>query len=158
MQKIHFFILFIGLVAALGCGPSYSFEQTHQLKPTGWAYADSVNFDFEITDTTRLYNLHLSLGAADTFPSQNVYLMLSTRFPNGMHQQVARSFDIFNDKGEPMGKCSGGNCIRQLMLQENTFFNQVGRYRITVGQHSRQEPLRGMSSVGIAIEPQKPKG
>jgi gliding motility-associated lipoprotein GldH len=150
---MRFFLLF-GIVATFAaCGPEYLVESRHDLPNATWAYRDSVSFDFEISDTTRLYNLFFDLHATDTFPTQNVYLLLSTRFPNGKYQRMQRSFDVFDKAGQPVGQHRNSQCQQRAMLQENAFFSQAGRYRITVAQYSRQDPLRGIASVGVAVQP-----
>jgi gliding motility-associated lipoprotein GldH len=89
---------------------------------------------------------------ADTFPSQNIYLKLYTRFPDGKRLSRTRSFDLFNAQGESNGECSGGKCHVHSLLQENAYFNRRGEYVIALEQFMRRDSLPGMLSVGLVIE------
>jgi gliding motility-associated lipoprotein GldH len=151
----HYFL--IGAIMAsvawiTGCQQGFVYEQTQQVTPAGWAYTDSLRFDFTVDDTTRLYDLYLRLAVADTFPNQNVYLRLSTRFPDGRFQQMNRSFELFDTKGLPLGAKKGGSYQYDMMLQEHAFFNKTGQYQIAVAQYSRSEVLQGIQSVGVALK------
>lgn len=147
------------MLSLTACGPKYVYEQKHDFANNQWAWRDTLDFGFDIQDTTGLYNLYLSLAAVDSFPNENVYLRLYTRFPNGRRTEMLRSFDLSNSLGEPLGDCSGHVCAQQIVLQERAFFNLPGRYVITVEQFSRQEQLQGIHSVGLTVEatPEKRK-
>jgi gliding motility-associated lipoprotein GldH len=140
------------LWGVLGCESGVVVDQDKSLNSPVWTYRDSVQLDFDIADTTQLYQIDLHLTVADTFPTENIYLSLYTRFPSGTAQRVIRSFQLFDKFGAPVGRAaSGGNSEYEFVLQENAYFNQVGAYRIAVGQYMRQDSLPGVSRVGVKI-------
>lgn len=150
---------FAGLLAALSsccavaCGPDYVYRQVQEIPGAGqWAYTDTLNFNFTITDTVARYNFYLDFEHSDTFPFQNVYLKLYTRFPDGHRLMKIRSFDFFDNQGAAVDKCSGNRCNLRAVLQENAFFKATGDYVLTVAQHTRRESLPGVISVGLALE------
>ncbi|MFN0015555.1 MAG: gliding motility lipoprotein GldH [Saprospiraceae bacterium] len=134
------------------CGPGYFFEENKPIAGGQWAYADTLDFRFTIEDTLETYNMYLEFEYADTFSTQNMYLKLHTRFPDGKRLGKQKSFDLFSPEGQPLGKCSGGNCRLQVVLQERAFFNQRGEYTITLEQFTRSNPLPGVLSVGLTLE------
>jgi gliding motility-associated lipoprotein GldH len=134
------------------CGPQYVFEEEKDLPEAGWTYRDTVEFKFEITDTTRVYNLYMDFEHVDTFAFQNLYLRLSTLFPDGTRLSRVRSFDLYNAQGESNGSCSGRTCSVQMVLQQNAFFKQPGTYVLTLEQFGRRDTLPGVGSVGLAVE------
>lgn len=140
------------VVALSSCGPNYLYEETKQLPATGWIYTDTLDFSFEVKDTNRLYNMYLNFDFDRAFGSQNVYLRLSTRFPDGKRVQTIRTFNFFDDQGLPYGACSGAKCQGRSVLQEKAFFNQQGRYTLTIEQYTRTDALPGISAVGVAVE------
>ncbi|MEO6037107.1 MAG: gliding motility lipoprotein GldH [Saprospiraceae bacterium] len=141
--------LFIFCLAA--CGSFYQEEQ--KIPRDGqWAYGDTLNFSFTITDTVSHYNFYLDFEHRDTFSCQNVYLKLSTRFPDGHRLTKVRSFDFFDQQGALLGKCSGHTCTLRTVLQENAYFKETGEYVLTVEQNTRIEPLPGINSVGLTLE------
>ena len=141
----------IGLVPA--CGSGFYFEQKKEIAGGQWAYADTLDFRFAITDTLETYRLYLDFEYADTFATQNLYVKLYTLFPNGKRLSKQKAFDLFDAQGQSLGKCSGTRCRLHAVLQESAYFNQPGEYCITLEQFTRDNPLPGVFSVGLSIEP-----
>jgi gliding motility-associated lipoprotein GldH len=145
------FVLLI-VVGATACGDKYLFEAEKEISNAQWSYPDTLNFEVPVTDTTQLYNLYIHFTHSDTFPTQNIYLKLHTRFPDGKRVSRTRSFDLYDIEGKPAGKCSGNSCEAKILLQDNLFFNQMGNHLITLEQFSRNNPLTGIQSVGVFLE------
>lgn len=146
------FALFVLIANLASCGEKYVFEEKKDIPNGQWAYADTIDFKVPVTDTTQLYNLYIEFTLADSFPNQNAYLKLKTRFPDGKRVSRIRSFDFFDPEGNPIGKCSSKECKSRMLLQDNLYFNQVGEYLITLEQYTRTNPLNGLTAIGIALE------
>lgn len=134
------------------CEQKTFFEEKKQIPDGVWTYRDTLDFKFTVTDTTELYDMFVDFEHADTFPNQNIYLKLYTRFPDGKRLSRSRSFDLFNTQGESTGKCSGGTCTTHSLLQNSAYFNRPGDYVITLEQFMRRDSLPGVKMVGLAIE------
>lgn len=134
------------------CDESYVFSDTQSIPNAEWSYTDSLDFKVPVTDTTQLYNLYIQFDHAATFPSQNIYLKLSTKFPDGTRVSRLRSFDLYDVQGNPTGNCSGKICQARMLLQDNLYFNQIGDYTITLEQFTRINPLTGINALGIMME------
>lgn len=136
----------------VSCEQNFLFEEKKEIPGGVWTYRDSLDFRFTVTDTAELYNMYVDFEHADTFPNQNIYLKLFTRFPDGKRLSRARSFDLFNAQGESNGHCSGHKCQVRSLLQNNTYFNRPGEYTITLVQFMRQDSLPGVKAVGLVVE------
>ena len=145
-----FFVLLVSSLAS--CGPDYLFEEEKKITDGQWNYRDTLDFRFTVTDTAQLYNLFADFAYADTFSTQNIYLKLHTRFPDGRRVSRIRSFDLFDAQGSAVGKCSGHACNTRILLQDKAYFNLLGEYMITLEQFTRRDPLPGMSAIGLAVE------
>ncbi len=147
------FILF-GFIAlgVASCEQHILFEERKEIPGAVWLYRDSLDFKFTVPDTSELYNMYVDFEHADTFPNQNVYLKLYTRFPDGKRLSRARSFDLFKAQGESAGQCSGHKCTVHSLLQDNAYFNRPGEYVITLEQFMRSDSLKGVKSVGLIVE------
>lgn len=139
------------------CGDQYAFESEKKIQQGQWAYSDTLDFKVPVTDTTQLYNLYVQFTHADTFPTQNIYLKLYTRFPNGKRVSRIRSFDFYDIEGKPTGQCSGHQCTTRILLQDNLYFNQLGEHLITLEQFTRTSPVNGLYAVGLFMEKTKKK-
>jgi len=153
MNRLYVLLLFSGLACLqTACGPDYYFQETKPIADGRWAYPDTLDFRFTVSDTLATYNLYLDFEYADTFSTQNIYVKLHTRFPDGNRLGKQKSFDLFDGQGQPLGECSGGTCRLHAVLQERAFFNQPGEYVITLEQYTRSNPLPGVRSVGLTLE------
>jgi gliding motility-associated lipoprotein GldH len=151
-MKSLFIPLFISVLAINACEPGYFFEAEKNIPNGQWTYRDTLDFKFSVADTTVLYNLYLDFTHADSFPNQNLYVRLHTRFPDGRRLSKPISFDFFDAEGNPAGKCSGHACRAHIAIQQNAFFNQAGEYLLTLEQFTRRDSLAGLRAVGLAIE------
>lgn len=144
-------LVFIGIVA-VSCGDKYVYKAEKNIQQAQWAYTDTLDFKMPVADTSQLYNLYINFVHADTFPNQNIYLKLYTRFPDGKRISRIRSFDLFDTEGKPKGECSSTKCETKILLQDKLYFNQTGDYLLTLEQFTRSSPLSGIAAVGIMLE------
>lgn len=151
-MKFPVFLLVLCIFGLSACGPDYLFEAEKTIVNEQWAYRDTLDFKFNVQDTTVLYNINVSFEYADTFPSQNIYVRFYTRFPDGKRLSKPLSFDLFDPIGNATGKCSGKTCSAQIPIQQNAFFEKSGEYTITLEQFGRQDPLSGLKTVGLTVE------
>jgi gliding motility-associated lipoprotein GldH len=148
-----FFLCLIALGCFFqACNDKAYFESSQELKSSEWAYSDTLDFRFSVMDTAQLYNMYLSFDYTDTFSTQNLYLRLHTKFPDGRRLSKLKSFDLFDAKGTSKGSCSGHRCTAKLILQDNAFFNQPGEYCVTLEQFTRTDRLSGMLKAGLVLE------
>lgn len=151
-MSIRFTLLIFIALGLVSCEQNIFFSEKKDIPEGVWMYRDTLDFKFTVTDTAELYNMFVDFEHADTFPNQNIYLKLYTRFPDGKRLSRARSFDLFNARGESAGECSGGKCHVHSLLQNNAYFNRTGEYVITLEQFMRRDSLSGVRSVGLVIE------
>ena len=148
-MKYLFFILMLSLAA---CRPSYLFDEEKTIPNGQWAYRDTLDFKFNVSDTTSVYNILVDFVYADSFPNQNIYVKFYTLFPDGRRLSKPLSFDFFDPIGNPAGKCSSDECRAQIAIQQNAFFQKAGDYTITLEQFGRIDPLPGIKKVGLSVE------
>ena len=149
---MKYFLLILPAVVFTACGPDYLFEEEKSIQNAQWTYRDTLDFRFNIQDTSALYNLSVAFTYADSFPNQNLYIKFYTKFPDGKRLSKPLSFDLFDPEGKPAGKCSGGSCRTNIPIQQNAFFEKAGEYVITLEQFGRKEALSGIKAVGLTVE------
>lgn len=150
-MRWHFLLPLLAL-AFFACEPKAHFQQSYSFENDTWPYADTLNFTFQITDTTDLFNIALDVDHATTFPFQNLYVQFHTAFPSGLRLSKLVSLELANKAGVWFGRCNADDCQVRIPLQNDAFFNELGEYTITVEQYTRKQDLPGVSSVGLAIE------
>ncbi|MBB4078659.1 gliding motility-associated lipoprotein GldH [Lewinella aquimaris] len=143
-------VLVVALLTACG-GPEITFRGHEDFDDTGWAYADSVNFEFPVTDTSGRFDLVLSIDHTTDFPYQNFYVNLRTHLPNGRVLSQPLSLQLANTFGEWQGECEGEACTTDIALQQGTKFTDLGNHRLVVTQFSRDETLSDVTGIGFRI-------
>ncbi len=137
------------------CGPNYIFEETNAVENQEWTYQDTIDFKVEITDTLRIYNLHLDIEHAVDYAHQNIYIQIYTLFPSGERTRERISIDFADKGGQWYGDCEEDWCTLRVTIQEGAFFNALGTHTFTIEQYMRVDPLPGIKSVSMKIEETK---
>ncbi len=150
MRKLLLLFLLSSLASA--CGSDYLFEETYPLEETGWAYTDTLDFNFSIEDTSRVYNLYLDVEHSTQYAYQNLYTKIYTRFPSGERLDKIVSLELADKTGAWQGDCSREKCRFLAPIQMNAFFNETGKYTITLEQYMRESPTEGIQGVGFKLE------
>ncbi|NUO02973.1 MAG: gliding motility lipoprotein GldH [Saprospiraceae bacterium] len=135
-----------------GYGPNYLLEGKHEFPDAQWAYADSMRFEFDVEDTTRIYNLYAELAHSTDYGFQNLYTRIHTLMPSGQRLTKMVSLELTDKMGLWTGDCNSKTCHIQLPIQEDLYFNQTGHYTIVVEQFMRQDQLPGLDEFSLLIE------
>ena len=140
----------------IACQSNVHFEKTYSFDPAIWSHVDTLDFSFEITDTTQLFDIALDVEHTTDFPMQNLYVQFYTQFPSGLRLSKLVSLELADKAGVWFGSCNADDCRVRIPLQNGAFFNELGSYTITVEQYTRQKDLRGVQSMGLALERSAP--
>ncbi len=151
MPKHTFLLLCLMLCCLLHCRENFYFESVKTIGQDQWSYADTLDFDFDITDTTALYDIYLDLQHATEYPYQNIYLQVYTRFPSGKRIQERLPIDFADRTGRWFGRCNTEWCRLRVNLQQDAYFNETGTYTITLEQFMRMDPLPGIREVAVRL-------
>lgn len=151
----HSSILILLAISLCACGPNYIVDESRDIPNGLWAYADSIRFEADIPDTTRVYDLWLSLDHAPEFEWQNLYVRIHTLFPDGRRLSAPLSLELADLRGVWQGKCNAKRCRFRVPIQEGAYFQLPGRYAFTIEQHMRVNPVRGLERIAFQIEETK---
>lgn len=141
-----FFLFFL-----TACGPKYAINKTYEIVNSAWSYADSLRFEFEIADTVTIYDLSLDVKHATDFGFQNLYTRIHTQFPDGTRLSKPLSLELADKAGIWQGDCNSTSCTIEIPIQEGAYFNQAGKYVITVEQFMRDSVINGVQSVTLKV-------
>ena len=159
-KKLILFLLVVVVLA--GCGEDYIYQDSHPFAQAGWTYADSLQFDFEIADTSKRYNLLLTIHHTPDYPYENLYVKFATIFPKGqaaLHgsnrvEQIT-SLQLARKEGSWLGQCSSEECELTIPIQTNTWFPNPGQYSLHIAQYMRQDSLVDVKAIDFAIQENK---
>jgi gliding motility-associated lipoprotein GldH len=127
------------------------FEQEYPCPNAQWQHRDTLNFAFDIADTMALYDIVLTVKHRTDYAFQNIYTQISTKFPEGQRPQQLINVDLADNTGAWNGSGSGKTRTYSVDIQQNAFFNQSGKYVITLEQFMRTEALAGIESIALRL-------
>jgi gliding motility-associated lipoprotein GldH len=154
----HSIILIVFLLSLLvaGCIPSPYYQKEYPIPNQEWKYGFQPTFNFELTDTTHLYNIYFLIRHTDAYPFSNIWLWIYTKQPGDTTFTKTR---IEVPLAEPSGKWEGrgmGEIWEQRMSITNigdpTILRKRGKYEIRLEQNMRVALLPDVLQVGLRIE------
>ena len=141
----------ISILLLSSCGKPSLCDKKYDLPQQTWNYQDTLNFAFEVKDTMALYDMVLNINHQSEYAYRNIYTKIHTQFPDNQRIQQVLSLDLSEPTGKSVGKCSGGKCAVEIVLQPDAFFNKVGKYQLTLAQFMRTDSLKGIEKIGFRI-------
>lgn len=111
-----------------------------------------INFEFDITDTSKAYDLVLEIEHDADFPYQNIYTQVKVIFPDTTPARIMPvSLDLADDLGLWLGKCNSTSCTVPLAFMTNTKFTALGKHSISFKQYSRLDEIVGFSKMRFKL-------
>ena len=151
--RTHFWVFMIlGGLFFTSCGPNYIFDEEKMIVDSNWAYGDSLIYEFNINDTTEIYNLNLEIDHSTAYRYQNLYVQIITEVPSQNRSEQAVSLEMANKFGAWLGKCDSENCTLLVPLQQQIYFKEIGEYKLILKQFMRESPIGGVSKFALKIE------
>jgi len=151
MKKLTpLFLLFL----LFGCGRTALVQDQWEALDVGhWSEDDMLSINFEVKDSTQRYDLIVGLTHSTNFGFQNLYIEVSNLTPNGDTMSTPVSLELANSKGQWQGQCSDEECKATIPLRENFYFQNLGKYTITMRPHMRVNPVPDVYKASLALYP-----
>ncbi len=153
---MKYFYFLLSIVVFASCGPKVIYEH-HIEVPQKWAYKDSLFYEFEVSDTLKPYDISLDITHEATFGYENLYIYTVTVFPEGKRSSNPVSLQLADTIGDWKGKCDDQECQTHINIAVASYFKTMGTYKIIICQHSRQDLLEGIETIGVKISESETK-
>lgn len=134
------------------CSNSVILDDNTEFENKVWNINETFETSFDISDTINNYNFFVTLRNTDEYPYQNVFVFLTTSFPNGKTKLDTINCPLANRQGKWLGKGFGGVYDNRILYMARKRFPLVGNYKISIQQAMRDEDLMGVLDVGVRIE------
>ena len=128
------------------------FQATENISNAVWLYQDTVQFEFSITDTSRVVDFLLTVEHVPDFDYQNLYVRAHTVFPSGKTDTQVFSLELADNGGNWYGECDQETCQLTIPLQKRIYFPETGDYHFNLEQHMRQDSMRGIKAFTLLIK------
>lgn len=148
LQWATVFVLCLNLIS---CGSVY--DETTVIENGIWTTENSIEFNFEIQDTSKLYDIFVEVNHKVDYTYQNVYCLVETFELDTLIREDLCSLELADSKGNWKSEdCDATDCARKIPFIIRTQFNRLGRYKIIFKQNTREASLEGINSLRLLIE------
>jgi gliding motility-associated lipoprotein GldH len=147
-------LLTAGILLA-ACNKNVVYNKYETFKDSEWHAKDKAVFDVEITDTQSLNNINLMVRHSDAYPYNNLFLFVTTKYPDGKSKTDTMEIVLANQKGEWYGSGAGDIYDLKIPVKKNVRFPLGGKYQFSFEQGMRVDPLPLILDLGFEIEKSK---
>jgi gliding motility-associated lipoprotein GldH len=151
-KKLFVFLLvFASFITA--CETIDVFEKNITIPNHEWSNSYKPEIEFEITDTTSLYNIYVVIRHTDAYRYKNIYMNIYTQVPGDTLLKQRLDLQLATDDKGWLG--SGMDDIfehRIRITKEPQQLSKSGIYKFRLEQIMREEPLQHVMNVGIRVE------
>lgn len=154
-------ILLIGVALLMGvsCTDQLAYFKYHSTDNGKWGKDQPMEFTFSDLDSTRAYNMYITLRNDEQYPYSNLFLIAELTGPDGTSQRDTLEYEMADASGNWMGTGHGSVKENKLWYRENIVFPDSGVYTVTVSHAMRKngsvegiQELPGVLDVGLQIE------
>lgn len=150
INKLLFIVALTGMLSS--CGKEVLIDSSMETGKSGWPATQIFKVEFEQQDTILKYNFYITLRNTEEYPYQNLYVFLSTVYPDGSSSRDTINCPITDYRGKWLGQGFGGVYDNRILYRAKSRFTRPGIYKIEMQQAMRTDTLAGVVSAGIRIE------
>jgi gliding motility-associated lipoprotein GldH len=146
-------ILCVALIGAFfSCNNNTVLDSNVSIPENNWTYAKTAKSVIEIKDTLKTYNIYFKLRHTADYRFANLYVLFHLK-GQGVQKNMRYQFKLAQSDGQWLGKGSGDLFTYQFPLIRQFRFPKVGKYELEIEQNMRNNPLAGISDIGIRVVP-----
>jgi gliding motility-associated lipoprotein GldH len=154
MQKIFPLCLLLISTLIASCDRNQFYEENSQIEQGIWNVRKPAVFDFEISRLNERYNVYLNVRNSPDYPYSNLFLFLTTTYPDGTKSRDTLELTLADYDGRWLGSGMGSVKFSRFQLKKGLQFKKAGRYRFEMEQAMRVNDLKGIRDIGLRIEKQ----
>jgi gliding motility-associated lipoprotein GldH len=149
-------LLILVAILFFSCDKKRVFDE-YKSVGTAWHKDSIVTFDLPKLDSTKRYNLFVTLRDNNNYPFNNLFLIVGIEMPNGFTKVDTLEYQMANPDGSLMGDGFSDIKENKLFYKEKVRFR--GKYKVNIKQAVRENgkvpgvtALEGITEVGFRIE------
>lgn len=124
-----------------------------------WNKDSLVSFEFENKDTVSRYNMFVNIRNNNSYPFNNLFLIVQLYQPGGLVQTDTLEYMMANKDGSLMGEGFSDVKESKLWYKKRERLTKLGKYKVRVQQAVRPvgkiegiQELDGVTEIGFRIE------
>ena len=153
LKNVAFICAMIFFISS--CNNNFVYSKYQKFEENEWFVKNKAIFDIDITDTQTLNNISLMVRHADAYPYRNLFLFVTTKYPDGKILTDTMEVILADEKGKWQGSGAGDIFDIKVPIKKNVRFPLSGKYQFSFEQGMRVDPLPLIMDFGIEIEKSK---
>ena len=155
LNKIILYLIVISSLFA--CNNNVFYESSLEIPEQVWESDKAAVFDFNINDTSQVFDLFIDILNTDEYRNSNLWLFVYTSSEVGKIAADTLEYTLTDGKGKWLGKKNGDVHISNFIYKANIKFPKEGKYTVEIIQGMRDLKLKGIKQVGFKIKKQSGK-
>lgn len=151
LLKTPFLCLLFALLLN-SCTRTTLIDVNMEIPENNWMYAKSIKATVDIKDPALTYNVFFKIRNTADYRYANIYVIMRLKGGTATLKDGRYQFQLANANGKWIGKGSGDLYSSTLPLLQKFRFPKASKYEIEVEQNMRDNPLVGISDIGITVE------
>jgi gliding motility-associated lipoprotein GldH len=140
--------LFVGVLISCSTDPHY--DKFYSFKKNEWSQNVLPAFEINVQDTTKWYDMVITLRTTTDYSHSNFWFFLNTKTPSDIEAREPFQLRIADEAGRWLGLKSG-TVIENKLLFRKRKFPEKGKYQFILEQGITQETIQEVLSVGITM-------
>ena len=128
------------------------YEKNHLFPSQSWKGSDTLDFNFDVTDTSSYYNFYFVLRHQEKYPFNNIWVELKVKDPDST-SVIKREF-ILADNNKWLGSTIDDITDHRIIFNTQPIRLKKGSYNFKLQQIMRVDPLPNILSAGIRVQKQ----
>ena len=124
-----------------GCNDGYRYSKYQDVSVNNWKYSDTLIFDLPESKSPK--KLALGIRYTEQYKYSNFWVKVIEEDKSSRH-----SITLFDKEGKPTGKTLGTHNTVIIPLEDIN----SGKHTLKVVQNMRENPIKGISAVGIMVK------
>jgi len=145
-------VLWMCCLLFAACNKNVVYSKYKTFGNNEWKASEKAEFELEISDTQSFNNISLMIRHGESYPYSNLFLFVTTSYPDGKVLRDTMEVMLANQKGEWVGSGVGDIFDLKVPVKKNVRFPLGGKYKFTFEQGMRVDPLPLILDFGFEIE------
>ncbi|MCY1510573.1 gliding motility-associated lipoprotein GldH [compost metagenome] len=146
--------IFLLIFLCHGCIPDTLVDYNTSVPDNHWLYSKSAKVTFDVKDTQNTYDISFKIRNTNDYRYANLYVLMHLKGPS-FSKNLRHQLLLARTSGQWTGKGSGDLFSNSFLLLKHFRFPKAGIYTLEVEQNMRDNPLYGVSDIGLLIEKSK---
>jgi gliding motility-associated lipoprotein GldH len=150
-SKYLLLLLFIA-----SCGLPYRYEKKFHFSDHQWDSKESIQFNFHIDDTTKIYKLFLDIHHGYDYLYSNIWVKMTTTYPD-QKKEIGKPLEVLLalPDGHWMGSTAHEVAQEHIDITPDggvMKFPQKGNYKIVLQHIMRDSLLKNIEGIGLQVK------